>query len=58
MIRNFLIMIVLLAICLGSPVPVKSAEPNISGIISYVYETNPQEIKLKIYNWEIIFTLQ
>jgi len=30
-----------------------SAETNISGIIEYVYERNPQEITPKMYNWEV-----
>ena len=46
---------VLLAIVLGSPFAVKSAETNISGIIEYVFEPNPQEVKPKMYNWEIRF---
>jgi hypothetical protein len=32
---------------------VKSAETNFSGIIEYVFEPNPKEIKPKMYNWEI-----
>ena len=46
---------VLLAIVLGSPFAVKSAEASISGIIEYVFEPKPQEIKPKMYNWEIRF---
>jgi len=30
-----------------------SAEVDFSGIVSYVFEPNPQEIKPKMYNWEI-----
>jgi hypothetical protein len=44
-------LIVLLAISLGNAVTVESAQTNISGIIEYTYEPNPQEIKPKIYNW-------
>lgn len=30
-----------------------SAQTDFSGIVSYVYEANPQGIKPKMYNWEI-----
>lgn len=33
--------------------PMKAGETNISGIIEYVFDANPQEIKPKMYNWEI-----
>ena len=44
---------VLVAICLGSAVTVKSAQSTVSGIVEYVYEPNPQQIKPKMYNWQI-----
>ena len=45
-------LIVLLAISLGNAVTVES-QTNISGIVEYTYEPNPQEIKPKMYNWQI-----
>ena len=38
---------------LGSMVSWPSAQTEISGIVSYLYEPNPGEIKPKLYNWEI-----
>jgi hypothetical protein len=49
-ITGFHILVALLVIGLGNAL---SAETNISGIIEYVYERNPREIKPKMYNWEI-----
>lgn len=46
-------LVALLAIGLGSPFAVNSAETNFSGIIEYVFEPNPQEINPKMYNWEV-----
>lgn len=46
-------LVVLLAISLGSTVTVRSAQTTISGIVDYVYEPNPQQIKPKLYNWQI-----
>jgi hypothetical protein len=31
----------------------KAGETNISGIIEYVFDAHPQEIKPKMYNWEV-----
>jgi len=44
---------VLLGIVLISPLVVKSAETNFSGIVEYVFEPNPQKIKPKMHNWVI-----
>ena len=49
---RWLVLIVPLAIGFGGSV-VKSADTNLSGIVEYVYEPNPQEIKPKMYNWQI-----
>jgi len=38
---------------LGSAVASPSAQPEVSGIVSYLYEPNPREIKPKMYNWEV-----
>ena len=46
-------LVVLLAISLGSTGTVRSAQTIISGIVDYVYEPNPQQIKPKMYNWQI-----
>jgi len=35
------------------PFAAMSADPDFSGIVSYVFEPNPQEIKPKMYNWEV-----
>jgi len=35
------------------PVAAMSADADFSGIVSYVFEPNPQEIKPKMYNWEV-----
>ncbi len=43
-------LVALLVIGVGNAL---SAETDISGIIEYVYERNPQEIKPKMYNWEV-----
>ncbi len=52
-ISHWCIMVVLLAISLGSTVTVRSAQSTVSGIVDYVYEPNPQQIKPKMYNWQI-----
>ena len=46
-------LVVFLEICLGSAVTVKSAQSTVSGIVEYAYEPNPQQIKPKMYNWQI-----
>jgi len=46
-------LVALLAMGLGSPFAVNSAETNFSGIIEYVFEPNPQKINPKMYNWEV-----
>jgi len=38
---------------LASSLAWPSAQTEASGIVSYVYEANPKEIKPKMYNWEI-----
>jgi hypothetical protein len=38
---------------LGSALASPSAQTEVSGIVNYVYESNPREIKPKMYNWEI-----
>ena len=43
----------LLALGLGSSFAEKAAAADFSGIIDYVFEPNPHEIKPKMYNWEI-----
>jgi hypothetical protein len=48
--------IALLAMCLGSQIVAQSAETNINGIVEYIYEWNPQEIKPKMYNWEVMLS--
>jgi hypothetical protein len=48
------ILIMLLAIALRSPFSVKSAETNVSGIIDYKFDPNPQEPAPKMYNWEVM----
>jgi hypothetical protein len=46
-------MYALLAAGLGSELSAQPAQTAVSGIVSYVFEPNPQEIKPKMYNWEI-----
>jgi hypothetical protein len=46
-------LVVLLSIVLGSPFAAQSTETNISGIADYKFDSSPQEIKPKMYNWEI-----
>jgi hypothetical protein len=43
----------LVAVWLGSALAWPAAQAEVSGIVSYVYEPNPREIKPKMYNWEI-----
>jgi len=45
-----------LAAGMARPFAAMSAETDFSGIVSYVFEPNPQEIKPKSYNWEITLT--
>ena len=45
--------ITLLAICFSFRSLVQSAEIDESGILSYTFDPNPQEIKPKLYNWEV-----
>jgi len=46
-------MYALVAAWLGSVLARPSAQTEVSGIVSYVYEPNPREITPKLYNWEI-----
>ncbi len=43
----------LLAVGLVSSFAAISAETNFSGITEYVFESNPQKISPKMYNWEV-----
>ena len=45
--------VALLAIGLGSSFAATFAQTDFSGITEYVFEPNPQEIKPKMYNWEV-----
>jgi hypothetical protein len=47
------LMYAIMAALLGSVLARPSAQTDVSGIVSYVYEANPSEIKPKMYNWEI-----
>jgi hypothetical protein len=47
--------LVLTAILTG-PLAAQSTSPPASGVVSYVFDPNPQEIKPKMYNWEIRLT--
>src|SRR5262245_45379774 len=47
------LLLVALAAELARPVAAVSADADFSGIVSYVFEPNPQEIKPKMYNWEV-----
>lgn len=44
---------VFVAALLGGVVATPSAQTEVSGIVSYVYEPNPSDIKPKMYNWEV-----
>ena len=46
-------MYALVAAWLGSVHAWPSAQTEVSGIVSYLYEPNPMEIKPKMYNWEV-----
>ena len=41
------------AVPLGSLLASPVAQTEVSGIVSYLYEPNPREIKPKMFNWEI-----
>lgn len=43
----------LLAAGLAGSFATRPAQPDFSGIVSYAFEPNPQEIKPKMYNWEV-----
>jgi hypothetical protein len=47
------LLLVVLSAGLAHPVAAMSAHADFSGIVSYVFEPNPQEIKPKMYNWEV-----
>ena len=47
------LVLALLAAGTGHPFAVTSAEVEFSGITSYVFESNPQEITPKMYNWRV-----
>jgi hypothetical protein len=47
------LLLVVLAAEWARPVAAGPADPDFSGIVNYLFEPNPQEIKPKMYNWEV-----